>query len=86
VQADLPLAAVRLHYRHQDQSEDWRVIPMHPDSASSLFTAWIPEEFVVPGWDLQYAIEAVDESGAGAFSPDHEQQDPVDVIPVERRK
>jgi hypothetical protein len=60
---------VRLHYRHLDQSEKWRIAEMRPARNSSEYEATIPGSFVVPGWDLMSAIEAVDESGNGAFFP-----------------
>jgi len=83
VQSKHPLAAVRLHYRHLDQSEDWRIVEMRPGAGQS-YGAVIPGEFVVPGWDLAYAIEAVDVTGSGSFSPDWRQEDPVAVIEVSR--
>jgi hypothetical protein len=54
-------------------------------SVAGSYSARIPGEFVTPGWDLQYAIEAVDETGAGSFFPDAEKRDPVEVIAVGRR-
>ncbi len=74
--------AVRLRYRHLDQSEEWRVIEMVREGSSAAYSAVIPGEFVVPGWDLMYEIEAVDESGAGTFFPDEKIQDPAIVISV----
>jgi hypothetical protein len=75
VQAASKPALVRVHYRHLDQSEDWRFVDMRIGS-NSRYQATIPAGFVVPGWDVMYAIEAVDESGVGAFYPDHENRDP----------
>lgn len=75
------LQALRLHYRHVDQSEDWRIVEMLP-TAGGLYQATIPGEFVHPGWDLMYAIEAIDDLGAGVFSPDWRREDPAEVIPV----
>ena len=46
------------------------------------FEATIPAEFLAPGWDIMYVIEAVDESGAGAFFPDFGTRDPFVVVPV----
>src|ERR1700722_9935657 len=70
VKAQTPqkLAALRLYYRHLDQSEDWNIVEMRHRS-NSEYEATIPGEFVVPNWDLSYSIEAVDISGAGAFYP-----------------
>ena len=84
VESGRGLATVRLHYRHLDQSEDWRIVEMRADGNSPEYQATIPGEFVSPGWDLMYAIEAVDKSGNGSFSPDWEKQDPAEVIPVGR--
>jgi hypothetical protein len=84
VQSGHRAAMVRLHYRHLDQSEEWRIAEMRPARNSSEYEATIPGNFVVPGWDLMYAIEAVDENGNGAFFPNWEKQDPSEVIPVAR--
>ena len=88
VEAKLAMAgksrAVRLHYRHLDQSEDFRVVEMQ-SRGNSVYEARIPGEFVVPNWDLVYAIEAVDSYGAGAFYPDLDQRQPFVVIRVEPR-
>jgi hypothetical protein len=81
IQSKRRLIAVRLHYRHLDQSEDWRIAAMQP-AADQNWQAVIPARFVVPGWDLAYAIEAIDETGHGTFSPDWRQTDPISVIPV----
>lgn len=81
IQSKHRLIAVRLHYRHLDQSEDWRIAAMQP-GADQNWQAVIPARFVVPGWDLAYAIEAIDETGHGTFSPDWRQTDPISVIPV----
>jgi hypothetical protein len=75
------LAAVRLHYRHLDQSEDWRVVEMKPRGAS-IYEAFVPGEFVTPNWDLMYAIEAVDNYGGGTFYPDFDRRQPFVVVPV----
>jgi hypothetical protein len=70
---------VRLHYRHLDQSEDWRVIEMQ-NAGAARYRAAIPGEFIVPGWDIMYAIEAVDETGAGTYYPDLDVRDPFVVV------
>ena len=77
----MPPAAVRLHYRHLDQAEDWVVRDMLA-TGSSGYTADIPGEFIVPGWDLMYSIEVVDSGGVGAFYPDLHKQNPFVVISV----
>ena len=74
-------AAVRLYYRHLDQSEDWIAADM-AERAAGVYRAAIPGEFVVPGWDLMYAIEAVDAAGAGSFYPDLEVRQPFVVVRV----
>ena len=71
--------SVRLYYRHLDQSEDWRAIPMQ-NLEKTRYGAVIPGEFIVPGWDLMYAFEAVDETGAGKFYPDLEEREPFVVV------
>jgi hypothetical protein len=81
VNTALPPAAVRLHYRHLDQAEDWVVRDMLA-TGSSGYTADIPGEFIVPGWDLMYSIEVVDSGGVGAFYPDLHKQNPFVVISV----
>jgi hypothetical protein len=86
VESGRAVVTVRLHYRHLDQSEDWRIVDMRPAGNSPDYEATIPGEFVVPGWDLMYAIEAVDETGNGAFFPDWEKEDPSKTILVERVK
>jgi hypothetical protein len=74
-------AVIRLHYRHLDQSEDWRIEDMKPRGAAS-YEACIPGEFVSPEWDLMYAIEAVDNYGRGSFYPDLNGRQPFVVVPV----
>lgn len=76
------MAIVRLRYRHLDQSEDWRTVEMRWTGDPGRYEAAIPGDFVSPGWDLIYSIEAIDEFGNGAFYPDAEQRDPAEVIPV----
>lgn len=53
-------------------------------AAGGVYQATIPGEFVHPGWDLMYAIEAIDDLGVGVFSPDWRREDPAEVIPVVR--
>jgi len=85
IQADirtaLKPAKVRLHYRHLDQAEDWQIVDMN-GGPGDQYRAQIPGEFAVPGWDLMYAIEVVDEAGAGQFYPDWESREPFVVIKV----
>jgi hypothetical protein len=82
VDARLAPVIVRLHYRHLDQAEDWNVVEMAP-SQNHEYEALIPGEFVVPGWDLMYAVEAIDAGGAGSFYPDFTQRQPFVVVPVQ---
>ncbi|MEO7652330.1 MAG: hypothetical protein ABIZ80_17840, partial [Bryobacteraceae bacterium] len=74
-------AAVRLYYRHLDQSEDWTATDMK-ERATGEYHAVIPAEFMVPGWDIMYAIEAVDVAGSGAFYPDLDIRQPFVVTRV----
>jgi hypothetical protein len=83
IKTALPAAAVRLHYRHLDQAEDWVVREMLPSGASG-YAAEIPAEFVVPGWDLMYMIEVVDRGGSGAYFPDMRERMPFIVVPVKK--
>ncbi len=73
---------MRLHYRHLDQAEDWRVAEMRPDG--NVYSAEIPGEFIVPGWDLMYMIEAIGPAGVGAFHPDRTARNPFVVVSVRR--
>ena len=82
VDARLAPVIVRLHYRHLDQAEDWNVVEM-ASSQNHEYEALIPGEFVVPGWDLMYAVEAIDAGGAGSFYPDFTQRQPFVVVPVQ---
>jgi hypothetical protein len=81
IKTALQPAAVRLHYRHLDQAEDWQIVDMK-NTQGDRYQAVIAGEFVVPGWDLMYAIEVVDEAGAGQFYPDWEVRQPFVVIKV----
>jgi hypothetical protein len=75
--------AVRLHYRHLDQAEDWNIVEMKSDGDG--YEAAIPGEFIVPKWDISYAIEAVDNTGLGRFYPDPDVRQPFVVTMVEAR-
>jgi hypothetical protein len=74
--------AVRLHYRHLDQSEDWNIVDMK-SCGDSLYEATIPGDFIVPNWDIMYAIEAIDSAGAGRFYPDLDVRQPFVVTRVQ---
>ncbi len=50
--------AVRLHYRHVDQSEDWRQCEM--TRAGEGFVAEIPADYVQEVYPLQYYFEVVE--------------------------
>ena len=50
------------------------------ERAAGEYEAVIPGEFVVPGWDLMYAIETVDETSAGSFYPDLDERQPFVVV------
>jgi hypothetical protein len=84
VEAAMKLGAVRFYYRHLDQSEDWQVQEMTALGAGR-YQGVIPAEFVVPGWDVMYAIEAVDEAGVGRFYPDLDLRQPFVVTRVQRQ-
>ena len=81
VDAPMKLGAVRFYYRHLDQSEDWHVQEMTA-LGTGRYQGVIPAEFVVPGWDVMYAIEAVDEAGRGSFYPDLDLRQPFVVTQV----
>ncbi len=81
IQTALKPAMVRLYYRHLDQSEDWTGVEM-AERAAGEYQAVIPAEFLVPGWDIMYAIEAVDLAGSGSFYPDLEIRQPFVVVRV----
>jgi hypothetical protein len=51
-------------------------------SGAGRYQGVIPAEFVVPGWDVMYAIEAVDEAGRGSFYPDLDLRQPFVVTRV----
>ncbi len=84
VQTAQKAAAVRLYYRHLDQSEDWITVDMKTHGGSE-YEAAIPGEFVVPNWDITYEIEALDVSGAGTFYPGFDTRDPFVVTRVQSR-
>jgi hypothetical protein len=54
------------------------------DTASGLYAAHIPASFVVPGWDLMFFVEALDNNGNGRMYPDLEVEMPYVVVPVKR--
>jgi hypothetical protein len=81
VQSTMKPEVVRLHYRHLDQSEDWVVVKM-AERGAGVYQAAIPSEFLVPGWDVMYAIETIDVGGSGSFYPDLEVRDPFVVTRV----
>ena len=81
VQSAAALHYVRLHYRHLIQSEPWTVIAM-TELAGGAYVASIPGSYMKAGWDLMYAIEAVDECGNGTFHPDMDVAQPFFVVSV----
>ena len=81
VQSSAALHYVRLHYRHLIQSEPWTVIAM-TELAGGSYVANIPGSYMKAGWDLMYAIEAVDECGNGTFHPDMDVAQPFFVVSV----
>jgi hypothetical protein len=59
--------AVRLHYRHTNQAEPWRVTPMQIDKGNGR--AAIPGEYTDSPYPLQYYFESSDESGRSWLYP-----------------
>ncbi|RMF97819.1 MAG: hypothetical protein D6741_09820, partial [Planctomycetota bacterium] len=84
VSGDAPPAAVRLHYRHVTQFEDYEVIPMTAEGASGTYRATIPGAFIVPEWDTMYFVEVAAEDGAGGRFPDLETALPYVIVPTAR--
>jgi len=82
IESPLRPAVVRLYYRHLDQSEDWNIVEMK-NCRGPDYEAVIPGEFIVPTWDVMYAIEAVDISGTGSFYPDFNGRQPF-VVAITR--
>ena len=81
VHSSAALHHVHLHYRHLIQSESWTVIAM-TEAAGGAYAASIPGSHMRIGWDLMYAIEAVDECGNGTFHPDMDVRQPFFVVSV----
>lgn len=81
VQSAAALRYVRLHYRHLIQSEPWTVATM-TELAGGAYVATIPGSYMKAGWDLMYAIEAIDERGCGVFHPDMDVAQPFVVVSV----
>ncbi len=73
---------VRLRYRHLTQFEDYRVAEMHLDPVSGLYQATIPGDFIIPGWDLMYFVEAVDSLGNGTMIPDLDREMPYVIVEI----
>ena len=77
---------VRLRYRHLTQFEDYQTLDMQLDPATGLYQAMIPGDFIVPGWNLMYFVEAVDALGNGCMIPDLEKEMPYVIVNVEQRE
>jgi hypothetical protein len=82
VQSSARLAVVRLHYRQANQALDWNTAEMK-DLGAHDFEAVIPGSYIVPGWDIMYAIEVVDECGQGIFYPDFNTTLPFVTVEIE---
>jgi hypothetical protein len=82
VRSALPPALLRLHYRRRVQSEDWLTVEMKP-VGSAEYEGVIPGAYITAEWDMMYAIEAVDVSGAGGFHPDQFERAPYVIVRVE---
>lgn len=73
-----------LRYRHLTQWEDYRSVDMSLDSATGIWSARIPGDFIDRKWDLIYFIEATGTNGAGRNYPDLDVSAPYVIVPVER--
>ena len=82
VRSALPLALLRLHYRRRVQSEDWLTVDMAPVGGAQ-YEGVIPGAYITSEWDMMYAVEAVDVSGAGGFHPDQFSRAPYVIVRVE---
>jgi hypothetical protein len=67
VPPQMRLAAARLHYRHVDQAEDYRVIPL--ECQAGQYRATIPGSYTESNYALQYFFEAQPERGAARLYP-----------------
>jgi hypothetical protein len=82
VESDRGLKSVKLYYRNVNQSESYRTLAM--GLQHGIYEATIPGRHITTEWDVMYYIEAIDESGNGAFHPDMEVSDPYVVVKVKR--
>lgn len=60
-------AAVRLHYRHVNQAELWRVVEMAV--RGDRYTAAVPGDYAASPFPLQYYFELRDRAGAAGLFP-----------------
>jgi hypothetical protein len=79
------LQQVRLRYRHLTQFEDYGVAEMYMDPVSGLYQASIPGDFIIPGWDLIYFVEAVDSLGNGNMIPDLDRELPYVIVEIKQK-
>ncbi|MCB1125828.1 MAG: hypothetical protein KDM81_04990, partial [Verrucomicrobiae bacterium] len=75
---------VRLRYRHVNQQEDYRSLPMLPLADGDRYQATVPAQDVVSAWDLMYFIEVMDRRGNGRIHPDLNQQTPYFIVHLQR--
>jgi hypothetical protein len=75
---------VRLRYRSVNQHQDYRTLPMATTDEKGQFRATIPEDEVVPAWDLMYFIEVMDSQGNGQIYPDLNKQTPYIIVKLRR--
>ena len=80
IQAPGGVKWVRLRYRHVNQQEDYRSLPLLPAGASGNFQATIPADQVSAGWDFMYFLEVMDNRGHGSIYPDLNRQTPYIVL------
>jgi hypothetical protein len=59
--------AVRLHYRHVNQSEKYNIVEMKAEGKSCRGA--IPGGFTDSAYPVMYFFEAVNDAGAGTFLP-----------------
>ncbi len=75
---------VRLRYRHVTQFEDYRTADMEFDRKKGIYSGDIPGSFIVPGWDIMYFIETMDNAGNGKQYPDFEIETPYVIVQLKR--
>ena len=75
VPKDAALVAVRIHYRHVDQGEDYQTMPLEPSDGG--YRAFLPGSYTNSRYPLQYFFELQGQHGAQlypGFAPDRANQ------------